>query len=413
MGKLSSLLWGAILGAGGMYFMDPQNGNRRKARLREQILRLQAKSDNAIEAAVSDLRQRASSVLSDSVERIESATNQSDQLAERVSARMNYLTPHPGAIRVHHEENKLVLEGDILSEDVRPLLDAISQIPGVQEVDNRLQIHSDPGDIAELQGDGWRLQRLDQWTPTTRFVVGMSGGYLLSYGMRRSGLIGFLAQIAGTALGIRALTAQKMSGMMNGQSIHFQKSIGIDVPVEQVYQLWSNFENFPRFMDSIEGIHNIGKDRSRWVVKGPAGTKVEFEAETTEKRPNQLIAWKTISDSPVQHQGQVQFKENGPTRTQVTVNMTYAPPAGIAGDAVAQLFGKDPKTEMNSDLARMKSLLEKGQTTAKNKVISRDEVLPVTGQEGNNPGPSAQPRQNRKASDRPDPSSEAPESHGE
>jgi hypothetical protein len=62
--------------------------------------------------------------------------------------------------------------------------------------------------------------------------------------------------------------------------------------------------------------------------------------------------------------------------------MAYTPPAGVAGAAVAALFGKDPKSEIDADLARMKSLLEEGKTRTTGKKVTRDEVMPVTGRGG-------------------------------
>ena len=65
MGKLSSLLWGAAIGAGLMYFYDPQNGNRRKAMIRDQAARMRNKGDEALDVAVSDLRNRVKGLLAE------------------------------------------------------------------------------------------------------------------------------------------------------------------------------------------------------------------------------------------------------------------------------------------------------------------------------------------------------------
>ncbi len=99
----------------------------------------------------------------------------------------------------------------------------------------------------------------------------------------------------------------------------------------------------------------------------------------TEEKPNEMIAWKTVEDSTVKHYGQVRFKQSQQEGTQVNVNMAYTPPAGVAGAAVANLFGVDPKSSMDSDLARMKSLLEEGKTTADSRKVTSDQVM------GNNP----------------------------
>ncbi|HEY5572413.1 MAG TPA: hypothetical protein VIK64_05285, partial [Anaerolineales bacterium] len=60
--------------------------------------------------------------------------------------------------------------------------------------------------------------------------------------------------------------------------------------------------------------------------------------------------------------------------TRVTVRMSYTPPAGAVGHAVASLFGVDPKKAMDDDLVRMKSLIEEGKTTAEGKQVKKEEV---------------------------------------
>jgi uncharacterized membrane protein len=216
-------------------------------------------------------------------------------------------------------------------------------------------------------------------------LAGLGSTYLMVYGMGRGGFIGLLARLGGFILGGRALAnrpIRKLAGGGEGMdmgAVQVKKSINIDAPVSEVYGLWSHFENFSRFMNNIESISDEGNDRSHWVVKGPAGSTVEFDAITTENIPNEVIAWETTPDSQVKSSGQVRFKENRQGRTQVNVNMAYTPPAGVAGHAVAKLFGKDPKSEMDQDLQRMKNLLEKGSTRSSGKRVNRDEVLPVTG----------------------------------
>jgi len=70
-----------------------------------------------------------------------------------------------------------------------------------------------------------------------------------------------------------------------------------------------------------------------------------------------------VPDSQVHHAGFVRFDENRDGSTRVTVQMSYAPPAGTLGHAVAQLFGVDPRQAMHEDLIRLKSLLEEGETS--------------------------------------------------
>ena len=72
-----------------------------------------------------------------------------------------------------------------------------------------------------------------------------------------------------------------------------EKSIRVKAPVDQVYQFWRNFENFPTFMENVEEVHLLGTDsrRSHWKLHGPMGKSVEYDAELTQDEPNRAIAW--------------------------------------------------------------------------------------------------------------------------
>lgn len=95
-------------------------------------------------------------------------------------------------------------------------------------------------------------------------------------------------------------------------------------------------------------------------MSGPAGVPVEWDAEITERIPNKTIAWKTVPGATVEHAGIVRFDPNPDGTTRVEIRMSYNPPAGAIGHVVASLFGADPKSEMDADLARMKTLIETG-----------------------------------------------------
>ncbi len=76
--------------------------------------------------------------------------------------------------------------------------------------------------------------------------------------------------------------------------------------------------------------------------------------------PNQSLGWKTESASPIQHAGIVKFKPNSDGSTRIDIKMSYNPVAGALGHAVAAIFCADPRTEMDQDLARMKTMIETG-----------------------------------------------------
>src|ERR671911_272329 len=138
------------------------------------------------------------------------------------------------------------------------------------------------------------------------------------------------------------------------------ETIEVQRPVEEVFAYWSNFENFPNFMQNIEEVRMIGEDTSHWRVKGPLGKSVEFDAKTTEKDSNRGIGWNTV-DGEVMTSGEVRFEEITPGRTQVDVIMNYAdPPGGAVGEAVTNILA-NPERNLKEDLQNFTRIVERGE----------------------------------------------------
>ena len=96
-----------------------------------------------------------------------------------------------------------------------------------------------------------------------------------------------------------------------------QGSTEIAVPVETVYGYWETLENLPNFMANVEEVTPTGPDTTRWKVKGPLGTMLEWEARTTHKEPNSTIGWITNAGADVDNSGVVRFRESAPGATLV------------------------------------------------------------------------------------------------
>jgi uncharacterized membrane protein len=140
------------------------------------------------------------------------------------------------------------------------------------------------------------------------------------------------------------------------------KSIVINSSPEELYQYWRNFENLPSFMHHLESVTVTGEGRSHWVATAPAGTTVEWDAEITEDRPNELIAWRSLEGADVYNRGSVRFERApGGRGTVVRVEIDYDPPGGRLGVAVAKLFGEEPELQVHSDLRRFKQVIETGE----------------------------------------------------
>jgi uncharacterized membrane protein len=141
-----------------------------------------------------------------------------------------------------------------------------------------------------------------------------------------------------------------------------QKTINIHAPVEQVFNFWADYRNFPRFMSKVREARPMSDNRSHWIVSGPAGLPIEWTAEITQQVPNKMLAWKSLPGSTVMHGGVVHFEPIHEGSTRVHIEMCYHPIGGVIGHVLARLFGSDPKSEMDADLLRMKTFIEKGRT---------------------------------------------------
>jgi uncharacterized membrane protein len=132
--------------------------------------------------------------------------------------------------------------------------------------------------------------------------------------------------------------------------------------VLEVYRFWRNFENLPRFMDHLEAVTVIDENRSHWVAKGPAGTRVEWDAVIHNEIDDELIAWRSLPGSEINNAGSVHFTPSTDgTATEVRVVLSYEAPAGKVGVAVAKLLGEEPSKQVADDLRRLKQVMDSGE----------------------------------------------------
>ena len=239
------------------------------------------------------------------------------------------------------------------------------------------------GVAAELRGRFRRDEPSDEvlqenWAPATRAVVGTVGGLLAVKGSRTGGVSGKVLSVIGFGLLARAASnfpARSLVGLgRSRRAIEVEKTLLIRAPVHQVWELWSNFENFPRFMAHLQEVRKVDEGRSHWVAAGPGGLPFEWEAVVTDWVPDQFIGWSSVEDSPVETSGQVRFRPVSEQETQIDIQLSYNPPAGIAGHALATVFGVDPKQAIDDDLVRLKSLLEDAKTSAGEGPVRLEEV---------------------------------------
>jgi uncharacterized membrane protein len=183
---------------------------------------------------------------------------------------------------------------------------------------------------------------------------------------RRAGrLAAATASVAGITA-VDAFTAARMSrapeGITKDSSFRVRASTTVRRSADELYAFWHDFANLPRFMAHLESVDTLLDGRSHWRATGPAGMKVEWDAEVVSDRTGELIAWRTAPGAEIVHTGIVGFvAAPGDRGTEVHVDIEYAPPAGRAGSIIGKLFGEEPELQVRDDLRRFKQVMETGE----------------------------------------------------
>ena len=197
-----------------------------------------------------------------------------------------------------------------------------------------------------------------------RLITGVAGGALTLLGLRQRGFLGLLMAAAGGFLIFRAAGGAQMVNQVTGggpassKPIFVEHSVVVDRPAQQVYDFWRKLDNLPQIMSHLETVTTLDERRSRWVAKAPLGTHVEWEAEVVNDKPGERIGWHSLPGATVDNAGSVQFESMPGGSTRVHVALSYRPPAGPLGAAVAKLFGEEPSQQIAEDLQKFKQSFE-------------------------------------------------------
>ncbi len=200
----------------------------------------------------------------------------------------------------------------------------------------------------------------------TRMATGAAGGALVLMGLKKRGVLGLLMAGAGGYLAYKAATGNDPvmaaaglgGGSVASKPIFVEHSVVIDRPAQAVYAYWRKLENLPHIMSHLESVTALDDKRSRWVAKAPLGTHVEWEAEIVNDKPGERIGWHSLPGATVDNAGSVQFESLDGGKCRVHVALSYRPPAGPLGAAVAKLFGEEPSQQIAEDLQKFKSAFE-------------------------------------------------------
>lgn len=133
-----------------------------------------------------------------------------------------------------------------------------------------------------------------------------------------------------------------------------EDTIEVQVPVQRAYNQWTQFEDFPKFMEGIQSVQQLDDTHVRWVAE-IRGESREWTTEITEQQPDKTIAWKT-TDGEIKNDGVVSFEQIGEKQTRVNVQMDVegeSTAENVAGDLLGVV-----KRQVRGDLERFKQLIE-------------------------------------------------------
>jgi uncharacterized membrane protein len=382
MGKLG---YGAALAVGAalMYGLDPNQGRRRRARLRDEADHVAHAAVRSANKAVEDASHRFHGLGARLRSLAVSGRVDDAVLAERVRSCLGRLCSHPHALRVTVKDGVVEVQGPVMAEEARALLSRVRRVPGAVGVRDGLERHSGP-DVPALQGaraiprHGFARSR---WSPAARWSLGGAGILLAFSGLRR-GPVGLVLGALGAGAFLRATTNRALAelfGMNTGASprhagIDVTKTVTVQAPARDVFEYFTAFENFPRFMRHVRDVKRLDGGRWHWKVEGPGGLAFEWDSVVTRRQADEYVAWKSTEAASIHNRGEARFEPLADGSTRLTIRLVYQPPLGAIGHAIAKVFGTDPKRELDDDLLRFKSLLERGKVTGRDGVVTREEL---------------------------------------
>jgi uncharacterized membrane protein len=131
------------------------------------------------------------------------------------------------------------------------------------------------------------------------------------------------------------------------------ESIDVDVPVSTAYNQWTQFEEFPRFMEGVKSVRQLDDTHLHWVAEF-GGERHEWDAEVSEQVPDRVVAWRARDGK--YNSGRVRFEPLGADRTRIDVEMVWEP-EGLK-EELGSALGSDSR-RVKGDLERFKELIER------------------------------------------------------
>src|SRR5437773_6367783 len=168
---------------------------------------------------------------------------------------------------------------------------------------------------------------------------------------------------AGAAAGIygliRLLGGKRIKTLPYGYGIKIKKAVTINAPAGRLYAFWRKVENLPSLFENIASVQVLDDRRSHWSLRAPGGVTLEWDAEITTDRKNEMIGWRSLDGADLDHAGYVRFERaTGGRGTVGRVALQYNPPAGKCCAAVSTLLGEKAACQVEEAHRKLKQLMD-------------------------------------------------------
>jgi uncharacterized membrane protein len=144
------------------------------------------------------------------------------------------------------------------------------------------------------------------------------------------------------------------------EAITITERFVVNSPRDKVFSFWRELENLPKFMKHLDSVESIDDKVSHWKANIPGEiVKVSWNAEITREEDDGYIGWQSVAGSQIDNAGKIEFKDslNG-SGTELLVEISYFPPAGVVGQSIAKLFNRVFENLVREDIIRFKNYVE-------------------------------------------------------
>jgi hypothetical protein len=202
-----------------MYLLDPDGGRRRRALVRDRMVRAAHHTGDAVDTTSRDVTDRARGVVAELRGRLAGAPVSDEVLRGRVRARIGAVVGDAGAIETLVADGVVTLRGPVLADDIDRLVRRVRSVRGVREVVDQLEVHDEPGRMPGLRrhpprgGEVFELLERSL-PPTARLFASLTGATIALCGVRRAGGLGIALAAGGLMLLARGLSNQPLAGWL-------------------------------------------------------------------------------------------------------------------------------------------------------------------------------------------------------